>query len=311
MKLNQLRDITAIAEHGSLRAAARHLGLAQPALTRSVHELEHELGAPLFERRARGMALTPAGEAFVRRARAILSDVRRAREEAEQLRGLAAGSVVAGLSVAAHMAMLPTALARFRGRYPDVRLHLIEGFFPTLEAGLRDGTVDFYIGPQPERGMPSDLVAELLFQNTRIVMARVGHPLAAATSLADLVGAEWVTTSITHRAAEELQVLFQERGLPPPRLATQTQSALSMILAIAYSDALGMLPVQFTDFALTTGTLCRIPVRETLPAPDIVMIRRAGFTLTPAAEWLAECCRRVVPAAAPADAAAARRRAAG
>lgn len=300
MKLNQLRAIAAIAEHGSLRAAARHLGLAQPALTRSVHELEHELGAPLFERRARGMALTPVGEAFVRRALAILNDVRRAREEVEQLRGPAAGSVVAGLSVAAHMAMLPRALARFRARYPDVRLHLIEGFFPTLEAGLRAGAVDFYIGPQPERAMPADLTAELLFENTRVVIGRIGHPLSAAASLGDLVGAEWVTTTITHRAAEELHLLFQERGLPPPRLVMQTQSALSMIMAIAYSDALGMLPVQFADFALTTGTLIRIHIRETLPAPSIVMIRRAGLTLTPAAEWLAECCRQAaLPAGRP------------
>ena len=87
MKFNQLRDVVAIAERGSLRAAARHLALAQPALTRSVHELERELGVPLFERRARGMILTPMGEAFVRRASAVLSEVRRARDEVEQLHG--------------------------------------------------------------------------------------------------------------------------------------------------------------------------------------------------------------------------------
>jgi LysR family transcriptional regulator, regulator of abg operon len=290
MKLNQLRDIAAIAEHGSLRAAARHLGLAQPALTRSVHELEHELGAPLFERRARGMTLTPVGEAFVRRARAILRDVLRAREEAEQLRGATGGSVVVGLSLAAHMAMLPRALTRFRARYPDVRLHLIEGVYPTLEGGLRDGSVDFYIGPQPENGPAKDFIVEKLFDNTRVIMARAGHPLAGATTLEALADAEWVTTSITHRATDELNMLFVRRGLPPPRLAIKTQSALSLIMAIAYSDVLGMLPVQFTDFALTTGTLVQIHVRDVFPAPSIVMVRRAGLTLTPAAEWLADCC---------------------
>ena len=67
MKLNQLRDLVAIAERGSLRAAARHLQLAQPALTRSIRELEREIGTPLFERRAHGMLLTPMGEALVRR----------------------------------------------------------------------------------------------------------------------------------------------------------------------------------------------------------------------------------------------------
>ncbi|HTP81621.1 MAG TPA: LysR family transcriptional regulator, partial [Alphaproteobacteria bacterium] len=59
MKLSQVRDVVAVAERGSLRAAARHLGAAQPALSRSIHELERELGVPLFERRARGMVLTP------------------------------------------------------------------------------------------------------------------------------------------------------------------------------------------------------------------------------------------------------------
>jgi DNA-binding transcriptional LysR family regulator len=87
MKLHHLRDIVAIAERGSLRAAARHLSVAQPALTRSVRELERELGVALFERRTRGMILTPMGNAFMRRARSILGEMRRARDEVEQLHG--------------------------------------------------------------------------------------------------------------------------------------------------------------------------------------------------------------------------------
>ena len=67
MKLHHLRDIVAIAERGGLRAASRHLQIAQPALTRSLSELERELGAPLFERHSRGMALTAMGRAFVPR----------------------------------------------------------------------------------------------------------------------------------------------------------------------------------------------------------------------------------------------------
>ena len=292
MKLNQLRDVAAIAEHGSLRAAARHLGLAQPALSRSVQELEHELGSPLFERRSRGMIPTPVGEAFVRRARAIMADVARARDEADQIRGATHGTVVAGLSIAAHMALLPRSLARFRARYPDVRLRLIEGFYPTLETGLKDGGVDFYIGPRPERSVPQDLVLEHLFDNNRVIMARIGHPLAGAASLDALAGAEWVTTSITHQATEELGALFARKGLPPPRLVMQTQSALSLIMALAYSDMLAMLPVQFTELPLTGGVLARIPVAERLPAPPIVLVRRAGLLLTPAAEAFVDLLRR-------------------
>lgn len=294
MKFNQLRDVVAIAERGSLRAAARHLSLAQPALTRSVHELERELGVPLFERRARGMILTPMGEAFVRRANAVLSEVRRARDEVEQLHGGTRGRVVAGLSLAAHIALLPTALKPFRARYPQVRLHLIEALYPTLEAGLKDGGVDFYVGPQHERAPSSDLVQELLFENTRIVLGRKGHPLAGAKSLRDLIGAEWATTSVTFKADEELRALFEQHGLPAPQLALQSQSALTLMVALANSDLLTMVPVQWTNFAAVSESLALIPVKEVFPAPSIVTVRRAGLPLTPAAEFLLDLLRRNV-----------------
>ena len=297
MKLNQLRNVGAIAEHGSLRGAARALGLAQPALTRSVQELEHELGTPLFERRKRGMTLTRAGEAFVRRANAILSDVRRAREEVEQISGSIQGTLVAGLSIAAHIALLPRSLPRFRRRYPAVRLRLIEGFFPTLETGLKDGSIDFYMGPRPEGIVPEGLIVETLFSNDRSIVCRSDHPLTrmrkakAPISLADLASAEWVTTSITHIADDELGELFAKNGLPPPKLVAQTQSALSLIMTLVYSDMLAMVPLQFTDFALAKGALISVAVKESLPAPTMVLIRRSGLSLTPAADYFVDLLR--------------------
>jgi len=295
MKLNQLRDVIAIVERGSLRGAARHLALAQPALTRSILELERELGVPLFERRARGMIPTPMGEAFVRRARAILSEVRRARDEVEQLHGGTSGKVVAGLSLAAHVALLPKALPPFRARYPMVQLHLIEGWYPTLEAGLKDGSVDFYVGPQHERPPSSELIQEHLFENTRVVLGRKGHPLAGVRSLRGLVGAEWATTSVTFKAEEELRELFEHHALPAPRLALQSQSALTLMISLANSDLLAMVPIQWTQFEAISNLLAPLPVKEVFRAPSIVTIRRAGMPLTPAAEFLLDLLRRNVP----------------
>ena len=117
MKLNHFTEVIAIAERGSIRAAARHLQLAQPALTRSLADLERELGAPLFERRTRGVVATALGQAFVLRANAILQQVRRTREEVDQLRGAGTGTVTVGLSIAAHLALLPTTLRPFQARY--------------------------------------------------------------------------------------------------------------------------------------------------------------------------------------------------
>ena len=81
MKLTQLRDLVAIVKHGSLRSAARHLELAQPALTRSIRTLERELGVTLFEREVRGMVLTAAGRLFYERAAMAMNQLKRATEE--------------------------------------------------------------------------------------------------------------------------------------------------------------------------------------------------------------------------------------
>lgn len=297
MKLNQLRDIVAVAERGSLRAAARHLQLAQPALTRSVRDLERELGAPLFERRARGMILTPMGAAFVRRASAVLSEVRRAREEVEQLHGGTRGEVVAGLSMVALIALLPKALSLFRARYPNVQLHLIEGWYPTLENSLRDGSMDFYVGPEPVQTPPGDLVQELLFENVRIVLGRKNHPLGHARALSQLIGAEWATTSVTFKAEEEFSELFSRFDLPAPKLALRSQSALTLMSSLAASDLLAMVPIQWIESPWVGDQLARIPIKETLRAPSIVTVRRAGLPLTPAAEYLLDLMRRNVPGA--------------
>lgn len=293
MKLSHFRAAAAIAEHGSLRAAARHLGVAQPSLTRGLSELERKIGAPLFERRSKGMIATALGEAFVRRATAILNDVRRTQEEIEQLRGNSVGRVMVGLSIAAHLWLLPKVLVSFRRRFADVHLHIIEGFYPTLEQGLQDGSVDFYVGPDPGQKLPRTLCKDTLFAGRRAVLCRSKHPLARSTSLKELVDAEWITTSITPKAEKELGALFKRYGLPEPTLALRSQSALTLLTCLAHSDLLAMAPAQWTMAPFANRVLTAIPVKEELSAPPIIAVRRAGVPPSPAAGYLLDLIERV------------------
>ena len=291
MKLNSLLHFLAVAERGSLRAAARDLEISQPAITRSVQELEKELGVVLFERRTKGVTVTPMGAVFLRRAMAVRNELRRAQDEIAQMRGDLHGQVCVCLSSVAHMAMLPNALRTFRQKYPDVRLDIIDAVLPAVERDLVEGAVDCYVGPIHDE-MPSELAVEKLFDSSRVILGRKGHPLANARSLSELVKAEWVTTSITHRAEEELTPLFQRHGLPPPRLVLQAHSALTFLFAIAYSDLLMMLPIHWTQAPLVRDALQRIHVVEVLPAPQICIVQRAGLPLTPAAEYFCDMMRR-------------------
>ncbi|MEJ8848623.1 LysR family transcriptional regulator [Variovorax rhizosphaerae] len=291
MKLHHLRDLLAVADHGSLRAASREIGIAQPAMTRSIQELERELGAPLFERKARGIVPTAIGEAFIRRARSVDNELTRARDEVAQLRGLTHGNLRVAMSMVPHMALLPDTLRPFRLRFPDVRLDIVDAVYPTVAAEMADGTIECYVGPAPEL-LPDGMRVEKLFDNTRVIVGRKGHPLAQAKSLRALVDAEWVTTSITEQAEHELGPLFAQHGLREPTLVLQAHSALTLIVALLYSDMLTMLPVQWMHFPLTRDVLQVIEVAEPLAAPPMCIIQRAGLPLTPAGEYLCDLLRR-------------------
>jgi LysR family transcriptional regulator of abg operon len=292
MKMHHLRDLLAIVDRGSIRAAARHLGIAQPALSRSVRELEKELGVPLFERRAKGSFLTPMGQIFARRANTAVNELRRANDEIQQLQGDVHGTVIAGISSLALVALMPGVWTPFRKRYPQIQLQIIEGVYPTIEGRLKEGIIDLYVGPAPESGPAPGLQMEKLFDNTRAVFARKGHPLANATSLAELVGADWVTTSITDKAEAEFNDLFVRHGLAAPRLALSCQTALSWISAVANSNFLALTARQWADTPLVTNVLQMVKVTEVLAGPSIVIMQRAAIPLTPAAEHLGDLVRR-------------------
>lgn len=295
MKLDQLQDMVAIVQHGSLSAAARRLDTPQPNLTRSVRALERELGVVLFERDARGMKLTALGELFHQRASAVVNELRRAKDELAQTQGDDAGELVAGLSIMPHVGMLPHALPQFRRRYPRVKLRLIEGLFPDVERALRAGTIDFYIGAAPHTPPAPGLNVELLLKNTRAVVARRDHPLAQARSLKELAGAEWATTSIDYNTENDLQQLFARHRLGEPTVVLRAHSALSMMVALASTDIVAMLPVQWGEFAPLKDALRTLPLKEKLAAPPIVLVRRADLPMTPAAELFCDLMRRFGP----------------
>jgi DNA-binding transcriptional LysR family regulator len=293
MKFNALRDFLAVAERGSLRAAARQLGSAQAALSHSIQELEKELGVVLFERGSQGVTLTPMGQVFLRRATAVFEELRRAREELEQLRGGAHGNLAIAMSSVPHLALYPGALRPFRQRYPDVRLDVMDALYPRVEGNLLDGSLDFYVGPAPMQ-TAAGLAVEQLFDNARVIVGRKGHPLSGARSLRDLVGAEWLASSVTYKAEEELGPLFAQHGLPPPKIVMRSHSTLTFLTTMVYSDLLMVMPVQWTQSPLFS-MVRQIPIRELLPAPPICVVTRSGMPLTPAGDYFLDMLRREVP----------------
>ncbi|MES2050781.1 MAG: LysR substrate-binding domain-containing protein [Pseudomonadota bacterium] len=292
MKLHHLRDFLAIVEKESISAAAKYLGIAQPSLSRSIRELEKELGVPLFERHARGAALTQMGKVFAKRARMAVRELEKGRDEINQIQGQVHGNVAVCISGVSHLTLLGEALGPFQDRYPLVRLNLIEGVYPLYENRLKEGSIDAYVGPAPEGGVPPELKLEKLFQPPRVVLARKGHPLAGAKSIRELLDADWLTTSITDKAETEFGAIFEQIGLPPPRLSIRVGTALTLIVALTSSDALVISSRAWADTPMFKNLLTVLDVEEVLTAPAIALVYRAGVPPTPAAEYFCDMIRR-------------------
>ena len=292
MKFHHLRDAIAVADSGGIRSAARALGLTQPALTKSIKQLEDDLGVPLFERSARGAALTRYGEAFLIRARAAAQELSRAREELGQMQGSKTGKVEVAVSSVASLVFLPSALETFRREYPDAVVRVLEGTYPVMLPALRNGSVDFCIGPFPSPPLADEFVIEELFKNHRCVVGRHGHPLGKSGTLRQLATAHWVLTGAVGPDGQEFEELFRSQGLPVPKSTTRCESLIALLALLAGSDALALLPQQWASSPVTSGLLREIKIGGRLPGPSTCLARRSDIPLTPAADALATIFRR-------------------
>ena len=289
MKLSHVRDVLAVAELGSLRAAGRRVGVAQPAITRSIREIEHELGAALFERHSKGVRLTPIGEVFTRRALIVDSELRRAREEVEQFIGRTTGQVRVALSISSSIALLPSALTCFRKRYADALVSICETSLDAVEQEITDGRIDFFVGGVDLTHSPSGLNVETLFSNQGFVIARKDHPLAASNSLEAICAAQWVSNTSSEA---DFEGFFTHLGMPQPTVVMHTRSALQTLLAVSSSNLLSAVPRQWLDYPALADQVQVLPQVGPIAAAPVCVVRQSSVPLTPMAEYLCDVIRR-------------------
>ena len=292
MKLSHIRDVLAVAAQGSLRKAGREVGVTQPAITRSIQEIEHELGAALFHRHARGVELTEIGEILVRRLAIVENELRRAREDVEQAKGASTGQVTVALSIASSIALLPAAISAFRRRYPDALLKISETLFQPIKQEVADGRIDVYVGAFEAGDMSPKLSCETLFDNQRMVAARKGHPLTTASAPVGALGAaSWVRPALTDLT--DFEGWLREIGVSHPKVVVQTRSALQTLLAVATSDLLTVLPRQWLELPALSDSLEALGWIEPMPAVPVCLVRQNSAPLTPMAEHLCDVFRRL------------------
>ncbi|MDM0084714.1 LysR family transcriptional regulator [Variovorax sp. J31P179] len=238
MQLKQLEEFIAVVQAGSLRSAARKLGVTQPSLTKAIQRLEEDVGSPLFVRTGQGVSLTEFGSVLLPHAEAIQAELQRANEELGHLRGGAESFISASTTPVAGTTIVPEALRIYRRSYPNVTVSVLDGLSPPGLSLLRIGAVDFYVGSAPGVQNDKSLSSIQLMPNPLKIACRPGHPLQQARRLADLVGAEWAFAGPTGFRGELLDTAFKARGLPLPRSVTHCASFTSLLSVASASDIL-------------------------------------------------------------------------
>lgn len=290
MKLNlhQLHVFQAVAEAGGIRAAARLLGLTQPAVTYIVRELERTVGAALLQRTRGGIELTAMGSALHQRAILLLSEMRRTEDELAQLRDGTGGSLCIAFSSGAAIRVLVPTLNRFRQLRQGVSIELHEITLLDAKMQWRSARYDFAVISELDEPPADDLDRKVLFTSPMIVTARKGHPLAGARTLRDLRSCPWVMPSYGSRI---IGTAMEHAGAAAPDDILLCQSLQFSLSILRGTNALTLYSSALHDDPLVSEGLIGIRVQEALPRMRVSLVVRNLACLTPAAHLFIRCLR--------------------
>lgn len=261
MKLTSLRALVAAIDEGSLRGAARRLGVTQPALTKLIRELERELATTLLQRSTTGVLGTAQGMVLYERALAAERELAQAVDQIQQLDGRMAGTLTIGAVPLAVMLLIPEAVRTFGREFPLIQLRVIEELYIAQLTRLRKGEVDIALGPLPEALPAGEFTVETLMPISMVTVVSKGNPLGKAKRLADLADAPWVYTGATSDSGYA-KLYYELHGLPPPPAAALVNSTLGLLSMLAGGNCVGLMPYQIAVHPMAAAYLDVVPVAE-------------------------------------------------
>jgi LysR family hca operon transcriptional activator len=270
IELRHLRYFVAVAEAGSLTVAAqRKLFTSQPSLSRQIRDLEDEVGAQLLTRSARGIELTPAGRAFLNRARSVLSQVEAAADAARGIAHPAKPCFVMGFLTNHELSWMPETFRILRDELPNIDVMISSQYSPPLADGLSKGKIDAAF-LRREQGFP-ELAYRFLVKEPLVVVLPSDHRLAALTAIspADLVGETFVTVAHTAPVLRGVIDNYLKRSGVHITPAHEIDHVVMGMTVIASTRGVGLLPAYAQDF-LNRSVTSR-PLKGKAPTVDLVL----------------------------------------
>ncbi len=254
MSLRQLRVLKALADAGSLSGAADLLHVTQPAISKTLSEVERALGQTLIARRGRNIRLTPVARRLVELVERMDAMLRRGGEEVASLVRGTSGELLIGATNAALTDALSDALARMKAEHPllaiSVRTHALTTMFEDLRAGRLDLVIAREVGDAP-----TDLESVLLLPTREVVAISAMHPLAAQRRISweTLNDQAWIWPLPGTRSRARRDAFWQKLGLPLPTNVIQTDDLMLTMGMLRRSPLVTIMPLHTAQVAARDG----------------------------------------------------------
>lgn len=296
IRLRHLHTFVAVAQQGTLGRAAETLNLSQPALSKTLNELEQLTGTRLFERGRLGAQLTVPGEQFLTHAVKVLDALNTAGQALNRKEDASADVVRIGALPTAALGILPAVIGRFHQQQKSTSLQVATMNNTMLLAGLKAGEIDLGIGRMSDPELMSGLNYELLFLESLKLVVRPGHPLLQETITLSRV-MEWpvVVSPKGTVPRQNAEALLQSQGCKMPAGCIETLSAsLSRQLTVDY-DYVWFVPSGAVKEDLRQATLVSLPVPTQSAGEPIGILTRVDIPLSTGAQMLIAAIRKSMP----------------
>lgn len=263
-----------VAKYENLTKAATALKTSQPAVTRTIHKLEGELGCRLFTRSKTGMKLTPEGRTFYGYVAAGCAQFFKGENDLSNLISLENGTIYISATETALHCYLFQAMEEFNSLYPNVRFKILNNSTTESVNAVKEGKVDLaFVSANLQVAKPLRMKILRKYRDILIAGMRFEELKAGKTelSLKELVSYPWISLTAETITRRFLNEYFEKNGLtfaPDMELATT-----DMILpAVRHNLGLGFIPAEFADAELESGQIFKIKVKEKLPERNIILI---------------------------------------
>jgi len=289
MELRQLRYFLAVADCGNFTRAAEKVAISQPSLSVQIAALEEELGALLFDRLGRHVALTESGRVFRDHAQRVIRETELATQSVRDLTGAEQGRLVVGVLSTVNSYLIPPLVCRFKQRFPHVHLQVHAQPSSAIEEAVAANRLDLGLCLLPATN--DRLITSRLFTETLVLVAPPGvRPTAKRIRMRDLATLPLVLLPSDYCLRKMIEAECADAGVRP-QVSVEMTSPEGILEAVKEGAGLTILPELFVRHRIRGSMLRVIELYDPVPRHDVGVISLAHRHLGKAAQEFVRLCQ--------------------